>query len=51
MPTGSVAIPARSAAAYESWRPPIVGVALLVPVGTHCLAVVDLHGNAHAARR
>ncbi|MFE7276881.1 hypothetical protein [Streptomyces sp. NPDC057623] len=44
MPAATVAIPARRHTAYENWRPPIVGVALLVPVGADCLAVADLRG-------
>ncbi|MET9914900.1 hypothetical protein ABZZ74_51010 [Streptomyces sp. NPDC006476] len=44
MPAATVATPAPRGATYENWRPPIVGVALLVPVGAHCLAVADLRG-------
>ncbi|MEU8687676.1 hypothetical protein [Streptomyces sp. NPDC048665] len=35
----------RHRAVYENWRPPVVGVALLVPVGPDCLAVADLLGT------
>jgi hypothetical protein len=31
-------------AAYENWRPPVIGVSLLVPVRADCLAVADLLG-------
>ncbi|MGW7715558.1 hypothetical protein ACWGKK_14745 [Streptomyces chartreusis] len=31
-------------AAYENWRPPVIGVSLLLPVGADCLAVADLRG-------
>jgi hypothetical protein len=41
---GTAALPVRHSAAYEDWRPPIVGVALLMPVGADCLAVADLRG-------
>ncbi|MFJ4623662.1 hypothetical protein [Streptomyces sp. NPDC088812] len=38
-------VPARRRpAAYENWRPPVVGVSLLVPVGADCITVVDLRG-------
>ncbi|MCM3264761.1 hypothetical protein M3765_12115 [Streptomyces thermoviolaceus] len=29
---------------YENWRPPVIGVSLLVPVGADCITVVDLRG-------
>jgi hypothetical protein len=31
-------------ARYENWRPPVVGVSLLIPVGADSLAVADLLG-------
>ncbi|MFD9187202.1 hypothetical protein ACFWCA_03145 [Streptomyces phaeochromogenes] len=31
-------------APYENWRPPVIGVCLLVPVGADCIAVADLRG-------
>lgn len=40
----TAAIPTQRRAPYADWRPPIVGVALLIPVGTDCLAVADLRG-------
>ncbi|GGR34926.1 hypothetical protein GCM10010251_58950 [Streptomyces aurantiogriseus] len=40
----TAAIPAQRSLTYEDWRPPIVGVALLVPVGADSLAVADLRG-------
>jgi hypothetical protein len=43
MPT-TAAISTQRRAAYEDWRPPVVGVALLMPVGADCLAVADLCG-------
>lgn len=43
MPATS-AIAAQRRAAYEDWRPPVVGIALLMPVGADCLAVADLRG-------
>lgn len=44
MVTAPVATPARRHPGYENWRPPIFGVALLLPVGADCLAVADLRG-------
>ncbi|WP_043684358.1 hypothetical protein [Streptomyces xylophagus] len=44
MTPATAAIPARRSVAYEDWRPPVVGVALLIPVGVAGLAVADLHG-------
>ncbi|MEU1566243.1 hypothetical protein ABZ504_38630 [Streptomyces mirabilis] len=41
--TQAVAAP-RMRAPYENWRPPVIGVCLLVPVGADCLAVADLRG-------
>ncbi|MFG2964906.1 MULTISPECIES: hypothetical protein [unclassified Streptomyces] len=35
---------AHSRDAYANWRPPIIGVTLVIPVGADCLTVVDLHG-------
>ncbi|MDQ0904488.1 hypothetical protein QFZ22_000473 [Streptomyces canus] len=29
---------------YENWRPPVIGVAILVPVGADALVVADLSG-------
>jgi hypothetical protein len=40
-----VVVPVRRRAAYEDWRPPVIGVALLIPVGRDGLAVADLHGT------
>lgn len=37
-------MPVRHSAAYENWKPPLVGVALLMPVGPDRLVVADLHG-------
>ncbi|MCZ0998008.1 hypothetical protein O1M63_07285 [Streptomyces mirabilis] len=34
----------RIRAPYENWRPPVIGVSLLVPVGADRLAVADLRG-------
>jgi hypothetical protein len=31
--------------AYANWRPPVIGVQLLVPVGTDCLLVADTLGG------
>ncbi|TVZ84858.1 hypothetical protein [Streptomyces sp. BK340] len=45
MPAAAATPPSKHHAAYENWRPPVVGVALLVPVGTDCLAVADLQGT------
>ncbi|MFI7352022.1 hypothetical protein ACIBSR_37930 [Streptomyces sp. NPDC049936] len=42
MATPTVTAPGR--APYENWRPPVVGISLLVPVGADCIAVVDLRG-------
>ncbi|WP_432104086.1 hypothetical protein [Streptomyces sp. bgisy091] len=36
----------RRRAPYENWRPPIVGVSVLVPVGAHELALVRVPGGA-----
>jgi hypothetical protein len=45
MPTPTVTTPApRRRAAYENWRPPVIGVCLLVPVGADRIVVADLHG-------
>ncbi|MFD8391064.1 hypothetical protein ACFV2N_18150 [Streptomyces sp. NPDC059680] len=33
MPAATATSPVRPRAAYENWRPPVIGVALLVPVG------------------
>ena len=32
-------------AAYENWRPPVIGVQLLVPVGADCLLVAETLGS------
>ncbi|GGL85363.1 hypothetical protein GCM10010095_82630 [Streptomyces anthocyanicus] len=43
MPIATAPAPVpRRHAPYESWKPPVVGVCLLLPVGTDCLAVADL---------
>ncbi|MFF7452183.1 MULTISPECIES: hypothetical protein [unclassified Streptomyces] len=45
MPTARTTAPAqRRHAAYENWRPPVIGVSLLVPVGADCITVTDLRG-------
>jgi hypothetical protein len=36
--------PARKTGPYENWRPPVIGVSLLVPVGADTLVVADLRG-------
>ncbi|MGW1496851.1 hypothetical protein [Streptomyces sp. NPDC002402] len=38
-------VPARTTAPYENWRPPVIGVSLLVPVGPDALVVADLLGS------
>ncbi|MEV5815925.1 hypothetical protein [Streptomyces mutabilis] len=38
------AVTPRLRASYENWRPPVVGVSLLVPVGADCIVVADLRG-------
>ncbi|MEV7198071.1 hypothetical protein AB0N81_40715 [Streptomyces sp. NPDC093510] len=43
--TAPVPLPARKTAPYEDWRPPIIGVSVLVPVGADALVVVDLLGG------
>ncbi|MFD0416870.1 hypothetical protein [Streptomyces sp. NPDC127108] len=35
----------RTTAPYENWRPPIIGVSLLIPIGTDALVVADLLGS------
>ncbi|MFI5887916.1 hypothetical protein [Streptomyces sp. NPDC051554] len=45
MTPATAATPVRRSAAYENWRPPGVGVALLMPVGPDCLVVADLGGT------
>ncbi|MGW1157769.1 hypothetical protein ACWD48_05985 [Streptomyces sp. NPDC002519] len=45
MPAATVMPLVMRRAAYENWRTPVVGVALLVPVGPDCLAVADLLGT------
>ncbi|MEU1484506.1 hypothetical protein [Streptomyces sp. NPDC005752] len=37
---------ARTAAPYENWRPPVIGVSLIVPVGAEALVIADLLGTA-----
>ncbi|MGP4009935.1 hypothetical protein [Streptomyces sp. 4N124] len=32
-------------AAYENWRPPLIGVQLLVPIGVDCLLVAETLGS------
>ncbi len=45
MPTATAtALAQRRHAPYENWRPPVIGVSLLVPVGADCITVVDLRG-------
>lgn len=50
-PTPTTANPAarqrhiRKTAPYENWRPPLVGVSVLVPLGTTCLLVAELRGD------
>ncbi len=45
MPTATAPAPApRRHAPYENWKPPVVGICLLLPVGTDCLAVANLQG-------
>lgn len=41
--TAPAAVPHRHTP-YENWKPPMVGVSLLLPVGADCLAIADLHG-------
>ncbi|MFM9629841.1 MULTISPECIES: hypothetical protein [Streptomyces] len=50
--------PARRTAPYENWRPPVIGVSLLVPVGSDSLVVADLRdlilmptGSVHDGRK
>ncbi|MFI9024580.1 hypothetical protein [Streptomyces sp. NPDC053560] len=38
-PAPAAPTPVRKAAPYENWRPPIIGVSLLVPVGAGALVV------------
>lgn len=45
MPTATTLAPVpRPHAPYENWRPPVIGVFLLVPVGADCITVADLSG-------
>ncbi|MER5582335.1 hypothetical protein ABT090_11905 [Streptomyces asoensis] len=45
MHTATATTPAqRRRAPYGNWRPPVVGVSLLVPVGADCITVVELGG-------
>ncbi|MFJ5779300.1 hypothetical protein [Streptomyces sp. NPDC093094] len=45
MPTQTATVPAQPPhAPYENWRPPVIGVSLLVPVGADGITVVDLCG-------
>jgi hypothetical protein len=44
MPTTTATAPPQRRHAYENWRPPVIGVSLLIPVGTDCIAVADLRG-------
>jgi hypothetical protein len=44
VPASLVVSETRRRAVYEDWRPPVIGVALLIPVGAGCLAVADLQG-------
>ncbi|MEU3901794.1 hypothetical protein [Streptomyces sp. NPDC045251] len=41
--TGTAPTPLRRTL-YENWKPPVIGVCLLLPVGADCLAIADLHG-------
>src|SRR2546423_14942376 len=42
----TAAIPGqRRRSAYENWRPPVIGVQLLVPVGADCLLVAETLGS------
>ncbi|ATM24831.1 hypothetical protein SMD44_p20048 (plasmid) [Streptomyces alboflavus] len=43
--TGTNPARQRRAAPYENWRPPIIGVSLLVPIGADSLVVADLLGG------
>lgn len=36
----------RTRTPYENWRPPIVGVSVLIPVGAHELALASVPGSA-----
>jgi hypothetical protein len=42
---GTDSPPERRAAPYENWRPPVVAVSLLIPVGADALVVADLRGS------
>ncbi|MEU2585319.1 hypothetical protein ABZ612_20625 [Streptomyces avermitilis] len=46
LPSASSAdpVPASTPTRYENWRPPVIGVALLIPVGADALVVADLRG-------
>ncbi|MFE0797171.1 hypothetical protein ACFW4O_19190 [Streptomyces mutabilis] len=45
MPTATGTAPTpRPHALHENWKPPVVGVCLLLPVGSDCLAIADLEG-------
>ncbi|MEW2267234.1 hypothetical protein ACGF5T_34795 [Streptomyces sp. NPDC047853] len=45
MPTATTLAPVpHPPAPYENWRPPVIGVSLLVPVGADCITVADLSG-------
>ncbi|MFE3881894.1 hypothetical protein ACFXPQ_03055 [Streptomyces lydicus] len=37
--------PSRKTTPYENWRPPVIGVSLLVPVGPDAVVVADLLGS------
>jgi hypothetical protein len=37
-------VAAPTPARYENWRPPVIGVAFLIPVGADALVVADLRG-------
>ncbi|MFE9679490.1 hypothetical protein ACFYO5_36200 [Streptomyces sp. NPDC006259] len=43
MPTATAPAPRRRTP-YENWRPPVIGVSLLVPVGADSITVIDLRG-------
>ncbi|MFF4031530.1 hypothetical protein ACFYZ2_17555 [Streptomyces sviceus] len=45
MPATALIPAQRRRAAYENWRPPVIGVQLLVPVGADCLLVAETLGS------
>ncbi|REH18374.1 hypothetical protein SAMN05428941_0062 [Streptomyces sp. 2114.2] len=45
MPIATAPAPVpRRHAPHENWKPPAVGICLLLPVGARCLAIADLQG-------